>query len=227
MANIKFDSKDTFQKALERRLKRHDDSDAARKFAYQYFSQIPFADVLRKSWDDLEGGLLSSWNFFKSYDGGRAKVRVFDPVRATHGFDSKQTIVEVAARNVPFLLDSIRIGLGNQETVLTDVRQCLLNVIRQGASRIVTSDGDKANEMLLHLEVDRVINHKPLVREIQEIIRLVQRVVDDFVPMRRQLLLWSDELSGLDQAPALEETGEALKWLYANNFTFLFISFSL
>ena len=51
----------------------------------------------------------------------------------------------------------------------------------------------------------------------------MQRVVDDFGPMPKQLLLWSDEVgSGGDLSnPKTAEAYQYLQWMYANNFTFL------
>ncbi len=193
MARISVDSKSAFQNGLERRIAKHDRSEAVRQFAKQYFSQVPLAEVLTKDWDYAEGTLLSSWDFFKSFGGKQPRCRVFNPSKKTHGYEHGRSVLEVACGHLPFLLESIRIELANQDINLTDVQQCLLNVVR-GKGKIVINPEDQPNETLIHLEVDRVSEPKALEKDIREVIRLVGRVIEDFAPMRKQLLLWSDEL---------------------------------
>ncbi len=225
MTKVQAATKSEFQSGLERRLAKHDKSAALKQFARQYFSQVPLAEVLQKDWEYAEGTLLSSWHFYRSFDGKRARVRVFNPTLAADGYDHHATVIEVASANIPFLLDSIRIELGKQEIVLSDVEQCLMSVVRGADDKLVLNDDERANETLIHLEVDRVANPRQLEREIRTVIRQVQRVVDDFAPIRKQLLLWSDEIGIAAQAhgadDALHEDYEFLRWLYSNNFTFL------
>ncbi|XOV89421.1 MAG: NAD-glutamate dehydrogenase [Pseudomonadota bacterium] len=224
MPGIRVDSKSAFQSGLERRLAKHDKSVALKRFARQYFSQVPLAEVLQKDWQYAEGTLLSSWKFFSSFDGKRAKVRVFNPSAAKDGYEHKHSVIEVACGNVPFLLDSIRMALNKRGVVLIDVQQCLMGVVRGKNGKPVISEDEQANETFIHLEVERVANSVELEREVRQVIRQVQRAVDDFAPMRKQLLLWSDEI-GMEahrtQSDAMTESYEFLRWLYSNNFTFL------
>lgn len=223
MAKINVDSKEAFQKGLERRIAKYDKGEAIRHFGRQYFSQVPLAEVLTKDWEYAEGTLRSSWEFFRSFGGKQPRVRVFNPTKKKHGYEHRRTVVEVACGHLPFLLDSIRIELANHNTNLFDVQQCLLSVVREEKNIVINPD-EPPNETLIHLEVIRVGDARKLQRDIREVIRLVGRAVEDFAPMRRQLLFWADELGvagpgrrSRDRASACE----CLQWLYANNFTFL------
>ena len=126
-------------------------------------------------------------------------------------------MIEVASVTLPFLLDSIRMELSRLNLVLSDVQQCLMGVHRQGKN-LLLSDELEVNESLIRLEIESAGAPKDLVARIYDVMDLVKVVVDDFSPMRKQLLLWSDhsqfEMGG-------GETYELLKWFYANNFTFL------
>ncbi len=225
MARIRADSKAAFQAALERRLSKQDKSAQLRRFAEQYFSQVPLAELVQKDWTYAVGSLLSSWRLYHAFNGERAEVQVFNPTVEHAGYEDRHTVVEVACRNLPFLLDSIRIALSEQEIVLSDVRQCLLSVVRDGGNKLVFTEDPSPNETLIRLEVDRVASTGKLERSLRGVIRQVRRVVDDFAPIRKQLLLWSDEFGSKAQASgadrSLREQYEFLRWLYSNNFTFL------
>ncbi|MCB1691750.1 MAG: NAD-glutamate dehydrogenase [Pseudomonadales bacterium] len=221
MTDIKVDSKAAFQAGLERRLAKRDRAHALKIFSRQYFSQVPLAEVLQKDWEYAEGTLLSSWRFFTSFDGRKSAVRVFNPQQERDGYEHKQTVIEVACVNLPFLLDSLRIELNRQQVGLSDVQQCLMRVVRE-EGKLVISENDDPNETLIHLEVDRVKNLARLERDIRDVLKHVQRVVDDFAPMRKELLLWSDEIGiAASRSQELGEAYEFLRWLYSNNYTFL------
>lgn len=221
MSHIRVDSKAAFQAALERRLGRHDKGQALKVYARQYFAQVPLTEIVQKDWAYAEGTLLSSWRFYSSFDGKKSRVRVFDPQQKRDGYEHKQTVIEVACVNLPFLLDSLRIELSKQQIALSDVQQCVMSVVRKDG-KLVFSEREEPNETLIHLEVRRVPNLAKLERDIKDVLRHVQRAVDDFAPMRKQLLLWSDEIGvTATRSGDLSEAYEFLRWLYSNNFTFL------
>ncbi|MDA0977490.1 MAG: NAD-glutamate dehydrogenase [Proteobacteria bacterium] len=166
MGKISVDTKVDFQRQLERRIQKIEKGDSLRQFASQFFSQVPLAEVKTKTWEYVESVLLSAWSFYKSFDGNTPRVRAFNPTEKTHGYLHAQTIVEVASRNLPFLLDSIRIELSSRGIALVDVEQCMLNVVRASSNKIVINDGEHANESLIHLEVDRLANRKELEKSM-------------------------------------------------------------
>lgn len=222
MATIRVEKKSDLQEQLDRRVVRLEKGEAVRQFAQQFFSQVPLAELRTKSWDYALAVLLSAWSFYKEFDGKKARVRVFNPTQRTHGYEHSRTIVEVASRSLPFLLDSIRIELAARDIALVDVQQCTLGVLRGSRKQLVIDSDAPANESLIHLEIERLDDLKELQTAISEVIRLVQRVVDDFAPMRQQLLLWSDEVGSSRAADSQAvEAHQYLQWIYANNFTFL------
>jgi len=225
MVAIKVDSKEGFYSALERHLRKKRRLTATApilKFSRLFFSQITLAELGNRSWDEILDTVLSSWQFFTGFDGSKAQVRVFAlPEQRTSSDPStglQQCVIEVAARNIPFLLDSIRMELSHKSLVLSEVQQCLLSILRTGRKTLIV-EGQDANETLIHLKIDHVDKTAEVERAIHRILKLVHQVNQDFAPMRQQLLLWSDEIgAGLERN---SEDFEFLRWLYANNFTFL------
>ena len=215
------DTKAAFYKELESRIQKQSKDKALARFARFYYSQEPLSELLHKEWDAVLAAVRSGWEFYQQFDGKRAKVRVFNPVLAKDGYELKRTVVEVAAPNMAFLLDSIRMELTQRGLVLTEVQQCLLSVVRAKGKSLIIED-QAPNETLIHLEIDKTNQTAPLERSIRQLLKLVQRVLQDFAPMRQQLLLWGDEIgAGQNVSKTDSEHSEFLRWLYSNNFTFL------
>lgn len=222
MSRITANSKQTFQDSLHQRLKQRYNDESLLRFANQYFSQVSLPDIVQHDWDYAENKVVSSWEFFQSYKGKQPRVRVFNPTLKQHGYEHRQTMIEVASPNLAFLLDSIRIELANQGLVLTDVQQCVMHVVRSSSNDVIIVDDDQTNETLIHLEVEHIAKSRELETALRGVIRRVVKVVSDFDAMRKQLLLCSDELAVAGQSDQeVNEAFELLKWLYANNFTFL------
>jgi len=221
MSIINVDSKPAFYSSLGRRVRKQGGHSPQVKFAKSYFSQVPLPELQQKSWEAVVGVVHSSWIFFKKFNGVKPKVRVFNPSIKQHGFETGKTVIEVAAINLPFLLDSIQICLNSESLILSEVQQCMLSVLRSGSKTLVVED-EQPNETLIHLEVQRVTNLSHVERAIRKVLSLVHQVNKDFVPMRQQMLMWSDEVGNDPQLDSHEEEIAAfLRWLYDNNYTFL------
>jgi glutamate dehydrogenase len=208
MPVISVDSKVEFQAGLSQRLKTK--GEAVRIFSGHFFADRSLVELDQGSWADIVAKVESSWAFFRTFNGQQSQVRVIET-------DSHFTIVEVASSNLPFLLDSLRMELSRMDLVLRDVQQCLLGVVR-GGRKLVLDNSVTPNESLIRLELEGTGASSALKQNFHRIIRLVSQVVVDFVEMRKQLLLWSDDPSSADHA---NEDSELLRWFYGNNFTFL------
>ena len=208
MKMIKVDSKAAFQSGLSRRLKIK--GEAIRVFARHFFADQSLADINQRSWDEVVQRVESSWRFFADFKGEAPQIRIVES-------DSNHLIVEIASANLPFLLDSVRMELNRCELVLSDVQQCLMGVVRRGRQLVISEDAE-INESLIRLEVEGTVVPTNLRQNLFKVLKLVSQVVNDFSSMRKQLLLWSDdaEAGGIDN-----EDNQFLRWLYANNFTFL------
>lgn len=230
MTAIKVESKAAFYSSLERRIHKQGSTSSRLKFAQSYYSQVPLSELQQKSWEGVMQALQSSWKFYQKFDGRRSQVRVFNPAVDDHGSETRQTVIEVAAVNMPFLLGSVRLMLNSESLILSNVQQCMLSTLRSGDKTLIVDD-QQPNEILIHLEIERVGNPVSLERMIRKVLRLVHQVNKDFVPMRQQMLLWSDELGAgrqkdgkrgsVKESANEDETVAFLRWLTANNFTFI------
>lgn len=205
---VKVANKTDFRAELRQRIKTK--GEAVRKFADHFFADRSLAELNETDWSSTVARVEGCWQFFRQFDGKVPQVRVLETGEHT-------TIVEIATANLPFLLDSLRIELNRMDLVLLDVQQCLMGVVRSGR-KLVIDDAIAPNESLIRLEIEGTGASDNILQNFYRVIRLVNCAVDDFADMRRQLLLWSDDVADVTQTG---EASELLRWLYGNNFTFL------
>ncbi|MFT5210584.1 MAG: glutamate dehydrogenase [Flavobacterium sp.] len=209
MTRIKVDDKAAFQTGISRRLNTKSGG-SIKDFAKYFFADLSISDINQREWEDVLASLRSSWKFYKGFRGAKSQIRIVPS-------EGNLLVIEIASVNLPFLLDSIRLELKRLNLILDDVQQCLMGVVRS-SRKVMISDAVEINESLIRLEIESSGAPANLGDCIAEVIEIVRQVVEDFAPMRKQLLLWSDDSTfKVNQG----ETYELLRWFYANNFTFL------
>src|SRR5258707_13595168 len=72
----------------------------------QFYAHVPPEDVLARDQEDLYGAATSLWDFAQTRRPGHAKLRVFNPRPAEHGWHADRTIVEIVNDDMPFRADS-------------------------------------------------------------------------------------------------------------------------
>src|SRR5690349_14290822 len=82
-------------------------ADDAESFLRRYYANVAMEDLVDVAVDDLYGAGMSLWQFAKARQPGTAKVRIYTPKRAEHGWASKHSVVEIITDDMPFLVDSI------------------------------------------------------------------------------------------------------------------------
>src|SRR3990167_6802507 len=78
------------------------------EFAQRYFFSCSVDDLKERTIEDLYGILYSHWKFIYQRAPGESKVRVFNPDKATDGWPSTHTIIQISHDDIPFLVDSTR-----------------------------------------------------------------------------------------------------------------------
>src|SRR5690606_13024966 len=99
-------------KLIQQRVK--DQVKLVEKFANTLYGNMSNEDLVGRNDSDLYGAALSLWQTFNSHAEPAAKIRVFNPEIAKHGWESKHTIVEIVVQDMPFLVDSVRMALNRQ-----------------------------------------------------------------------------------------------------------------
>ena len=194
-----------------------------REFVYRYYSMDTLQDLLAGNLQDLPGTTLSFWKFIQQHKPDEPKVEVFNPEYAHHGWHSTHSVVRILHRDMPFVVDSVRMKLNDFGSTIHLLRNCVIHTSRDAEFNIIHDESPEAgqhHEALLYLEIDRIETVEELDNRRNQIIAVladVARVVDDFEPMLARIRHLTDTI---DSSPGLE-VQEFLRWLMSNSFTFL------
>ncbi|HLD68521.1 MAG TPA: NAD-glutamate dehydrogenase, partial [Pseudomonas sp.] len=229
-------SKADFQHQLQAALAQHVSEQALPQvslFAESFFGIIALEELTQRRLSDLVGCTLSSWRLLERFDPARPEVRVFNPDYEKHGWQSTHTAVEVLHRDLPFLVDSVRMELNRRGYSIHTLQNSVLNVRRNAAGELLeilpkgSNQPDVQLEALMFLEIDRCANLgelRSLEKTLVEVLGEVRLAVGDFQPMKakaQELLSWLDKAKLKVDGAELAEIKVFLAWLLDNNFTFL------
>ena len=194
------------------------------------YDRVPAEDVMARPAEALYGAALGLWKFAERRPGGAAKVRVYNPGIAEHGWTSPHTIVDIVNDDMPFLVDSVSAEIERRELRSHLIVHPTVCVHRDDEGRRVETterDPDGQMESVIHLEIDA--QSAPEVLEelcagIETVLADVRAAVEGWEPTRAAL---REAIVALDRAPPplpAEERAEVvafLEWIGADHFTFL------
>ena len=208
-------------------------------FSRLYFESFPLEELESANLRDVYASTYFFWNQFQRLDRSKPRVQVFNPSLEEHGWTSDHTIVAVFARDMPFLLDSLRLALDRRNIPINMLHSSVFEVERNARFELVEfwgpdSDSGRARERtapreaLIYLEIHRHSansDFESIARDLDSVIADVSLAVEDFGAMREraQKILEDLEKSPPDCIPPAdtEESREFLAWMLDDHFTFL------
>jgi glutamate dehydrogenase len=210
-----------------------DQAPLVEEFVRQYYAWIPAEDLGERSPIDLYGAGLNHWSFARQRRPGSTKVRVYNPNFEEHGWQSTHTVLEIVTDDMPFLVDSTRMGVNRQGYAIHLMLHPIMRVRRDGDGRLVevldpdAGDEDAISESIIHVEIDRQTEPgvlQALYDCIESVLEQVRAAVEDWQDMRgkvREIVAGLEEDPPPIEADDLAEAGEFLEWIADDNFTFL------
>jgi len=202
-------------------------------FAGEFFDQYPMGDLEGKALDDIAGMILHAFEFVITNNKTKAKIEVMNPSIDREGWQTQHTIVMVHCANMPFLMDSVRLALGNHDVTLHSIKSTPLMVRRDetgAADDILSSVGSyyiEGNEALLYFELthqSQVKDLKAIESAIRTALADISRVVSTYEPIQASVEKVKLNLSLAPRRYKKEEVTQVvqfLDWLMTNSFTFL------
>jgi glutamate dehydrogenase len=196
-------------------------------FARRVFGRVADKDLATAPADQRAAAATALLAFARRRLPGVAKVRVFNPSTADHGFESRHTIVQIVNDDMPFLVDSITNEFNRREIAVHLLAHPVMAVRRDldgDLLGIAAEAGERARpESMMHIEIDRQADPAALDELATALTRVLSEVrlaVEDWRPLRRACL---DAIADLapSRSPNLAEYDDFLRWLEANHFTFL------
>src|SRR5215217_2529742 len=203
------------------------------EFVRQYYAWITPEDLAERSPIDLYGAAVAHWSFARQRTPGSAKIRVYNPQFEEHGWQSTHTVLEIVTDDMPFLVDSTRMGVNRQGHAIHLILHPIMKVRRDDEGRLVevlapdADEEDAISESVIHVEVDRQTEPdvlQELYDCIERVFEQVRAAVEDWPDMREQVYNIVSELEE-DPPPVdeddLAEASAFLEWIADDKFTFL------
>lgn len=216
---------DLFAKWIEQNTQqKHDPALAA--FLRVYLQRFPLEDWVGRQLSDLYGLCYGLYSTLKK--GGTPLVSVFNPSLTEHGWQSGRTIVVILQRDMPFLVDSVRVMFNQREIPIYIIKSSVLNVTRE-ENLLVEPAGAKpskkknvSREALIYLEISLHPDSEELSRIKRNLLKVladVSAVVDDHSAIQQRL----DEAQQASTAVEGDhaEVDAFLTWLRHRHFVFL------
>ncbi len=206
-----------------------DQRETLASFVRMYFDQVEPEELAERQVADLYGAALSHWSFARRREPGHARVRVFNPTLAEHGWQSTHTVIEIVNDDMPFLVDSVTMEVNRHGLTLHLIIHPLVAVNRDadGALRGLAGESGGVHESFIHVEVDRIPEAprlEALAADVTRVLRDVRSAVADWPAMRQRMLDIVEDHQQHAPPLAAEELAEGqdfLRWLDDNHFTFL------
>jgi len=197
------------------------------QFARRLFGRLSDKDLAAAPADQRAAAARSLQGFARRRLPGVAKVRIFNPSLADHGFESRHTIVQIVNDDMPFLVDSIANEFNRREIAVHLLAHPVMAARRDldgDLIGIALEAGERARpESMMHIEIDRQTDSgllDEIAAALTRVLAEVRLAVDDWRAMRRACL---DAIADLapGRASNFPEYEDFLRWLEANHFTFL------
>ena len=205
--------------------------DLVEAFSSRLFENMAKEDLDKRIDVDLYGAALSLFNVFNEASQDAPVIKVFNPERGVDGWQSENTIVQIVVRDLPFLVDSVRMALNRQSITSHLLLHTPVKVNRNDEGQVTEFVDLKKGEAsftqtVFFIEIDRQSNTEQLEKLEQELANVLQDVsvaVDDWQPMQAKL---AECIAEAQKAKAQNKENrdkslEFLNWVANHNFTLM------
>jgi len=212
---------------------------SVQRLAKKYFNHYPLEELVGRRLSDVFGSLYQWWQFIQLYDAQQPKVRLFNPILAEDGWVCPHTVLVVLQKDMSFLVDSIRIELNRRNIAIYTIKSTVFSAVRDPYHKLVelvhsengqaiqNHTGAKNKEALIVMEISAHTDQQELAnicQSLHSILAEIERVVDDYQPMRAAAFATEQNLNFANDGLAaanIQQTKAFMHWLTEDKFTFL------
>ena len=178
------------------------------KFRRLYYAEVDPEELAAREPHDLQGAAAAHLAFAQRFAGGAAKVRAYNPLRESHGWQSTHTVIEIVNDDMPFLVDSVTMEVNRQGLTLHLLIHPVLRVVRDAKGELISVSTPSASaegrlESFMHIEVDRQSDPAKLAEleaGITKVLADVRAAVEDWKPMQARMAEIVKRLSQIGRA---------------------------
>ena len=203
----------------------------AQAFANHFFHRISADDIAARPAEVWAGIILGLLDFVNVRKPGVPSVSVFNPSVEQNGWESTHTAIDIIADDMPFLVDSAGIAIAQASLLSYAVIHPVYSIERDAGGHVLNlapEGGAKGKvESLMHFEVDRIgdpAERAHLEQSIRTALADVTACVSDWRAMCDKMIAIAADMNEHNApigAEGLAEAQEFLRWVAADNFTFL------
>lgn len=202
-------------------------------FAEHYFARYPFGDLEGRHCADVLGCVYQWWRYIQQFDGVSPKVHAFNPRLDVDGWICPHTVLIVLQKDMPFLVDSIRIEMNRRNLGIHSLKSTLLTVVRDEQHNLVdiieeaSIDKKSQKEAFIYFEFNLLTSPDELAsiaKSLESVLNELNAVVRDYRPMLDAASEAEENLKNALQSVAvanIDESQAFLAWMRDNNFTFM------
>lgn len=198
------------------------------KLVKHYYARVPFEDISQRSAQDLSAAAMSHWNMAARRKPDESLVRIYNPAKKQHSWESPNTIIEITTTDKPFLVRSVSLAITNLGFSISEFIHPIFTVKRkkngQMQGLVTDSKKDAISESFMQLHIDRHFDKDSfdqLKEVITESIENVNLICDDWEPMKAASTLAIDKLRATNPNKfQIAEAADFVKWLQRYYFTF-------
>ncbi|TWG94154.1 glutamate dehydrogenase [Nocardioides sp. J9] len=208
-----------------------------------FYRHVATEELAARSDIDVYGAFASHHHLALEREPGTAKVRVFTPTVAEHGWSAAgHSVVEVVTDDMPFLVDSLTMLLARMVHDVRTVVHPTFDVRRDAAGHLlsvepvasgsVTPSEEAVRESWMHIEIGRLggssddpdEQYDEVAAACHRVLSDIRAAVEDWSAMQARV---TDIVEGLASEPPpldaeeVRRTRELLGWLADEHFTFL------
>ena len=143
------DSKEKFNERLAAEIESRLDPELVgpvKAFANRYFHSVPLEEIAGLQVSDLYGAIFGWWTYIQGRKPDEVKIATFNPTLEEEGWLSGRTEITILHRDMPFLVDSIRIELNRRRINIYKIHSVVLFVIRDDRGRLLEILPDKPED---------------------------------------------------------------------------------
>lgn len=201
------------------------------RFVQQFYQKMPAMDLERIDPARAAAIALSAYDYAASRKPGEVKIRIYQPRKKEHGWESDHMVVEMLNDDMPFLVDSVSAELQRQQLMPLQTIHPLIHLRRDKGKLeevVEAQPNDKSQiESFIHFRLPLLpagITPKQLEEDIRQVLIAVKTTVRDW---KKMLAKCEEAEQSLAQSlthakpDEVSEVRDFLGWLRRKNFVFM------
>ncbi len=185
-------------------------------FIPDYFDNAPTEELSTSSVEDLAGAALSHWQLARNLGQNDQQHSIFNPAFESHGWMSVHTVIQIVAKDQPWLVSSLQAGLTQNGHTVHRLIHPVISVQRTSEGQWLSDRAGEHKQSLIFIEIDAIepAKHAQLGQLIDNLFNTLAVIRTDKIALREQLDAMADALGDTEQA-------QFVRWLDDRQFACL------